>query len=123
MKKKGNPVSKAQERKKSFCYGYPSDLDQAYAFYCARYENISYSEFLNLGFIEFNKKFNSMPETEPLFKIIKSRNINLSKIKDKEERKYWAELKSLNQIPNIYLSDREIRNELIQATKNIGKLK
>ena len=28
-----------------FCFAYPSDLDQAYAFYCARYENISFKEF------------------------------------------------------------------------------
>jgi hypothetical protein len=49
------------------------------------------------------KKFSSIPEEEPIYKIIKSRTINLSKIKDKEERKYWRELKNINRIPEEYL--------------------
>ena len=34
---------------------YQEDLDQAYAFYCSRYENISYEEFMQLGFFETKK--------------------------------------------------------------------
>ena len=47
-------------------------------------------------------KFNSIPESEPLYKIIQSRTIDLSKIKDKEERKYWREQKRINKIPEIF---------------------
>jgi len=53
-----------------------------------------------------------MPETEPLFKIIKARTINLGEIKDKAERKYWSELKKLNAIPQIYLKSRELDQNL-----------
>ncbi len=106
--------------KKIFCFGYDKDLEQAYAFYCARYENISYKEFLNLGFTEFNKKFASIPEDEPIFKIIRSRVINTAKIKNKEERRYWQELKRINALPQIYLSDREIMQEIKDKTKNIN---
>ena len=56
-----------------FCFAYYKDLDEAYAFYCARYENIKYEEFLNLGIREFSMKLASIPESEPLYKIIKSR--------------------------------------------------
>lgn len=100
------------------CYGYDSDLEQMYAFYCARYENISYDKFLKLGIEEFSMKLNSIPKDEPLYEIIKSRIINIGKIKDKEERKYWRELKRINRIPDIYKSNEEIENELKNELKN-----
>lgn len=94
-------------------------MEQAYAFYCSRYENISFKEFLNLGLTEFMIKFNSVPESEPLHTILKSRTINLSKIKDKEERKYWSELKRLNKIPDEYISTQEIMLDLSKISKEI----
>lgn len=62
-------------------------------------------------------KFDSIPETEPLFTILKSRAINLGEIKDKEERKYWRKLKNANKIPDLYLSNEEIMNNLIKIVK------
>ena len=102
------------------CYGYPSDLEQMYAFYCARYGNIKFEEFLKLGIEEFSMKLNSMPKDEPLYEIIKSRTINLGKIKNKEERKYWAELKRINRIPDIYKTNDEIEKEMLNELKNYG---
>lgn len=100
------------------CYGYPSDLEQMYAFYCARYDNIKFNEFLKLGIEEFSMKLNSIPKDEPLYEIIKSRTINLGKIKDKEERKYWRDLKKINKIPDIYKSNEEIEQEIKKELKN-----
>ena len=100
------------------CYGYPSDLEQMYAFYCARYDNIRFEDFLKLGIEEFSMKLNSIPKNEPLYEIIKSRTIVLSKIKNKEERKYWAELKKINKIPDIYKSVEEIEMEMKEQLKN-----
>lgn len=77
---------------------------------------------MNLGFFEVKKKIGSIPESEPLYKIIKSRAINTAKIKDKEERKYWQELKKINEIPQIYLPISEIDqrlNEIIKQKKGI----
>ena len=87
-------------------------MEQAYAFYCARYENITFKEFRELPLNDFLMKFKSIPENEPLFTIIKSRTIDVSKIKDKEERKYWSKLKKINEIPSEYLSVDEIMAEL-----------
>lgn len=64
-------------------------------------------------------KFNSIPESEPLHNILKSRTIKLSKIKDKEERKYWQELKRLNKIPDQYISTQEIMLDLSKISKEI----
>lgn len=58
------------------------------------------------------RKFASIPEDEPLFKIIKSRKIDLTKIKDKNEKKYWNELKRINRIPEEYLPVDEILSNL-----------
>lgn len=73
-----------------------------------------------MGYEEFSIKLNSIPENEPLYKIIKSRVIKTSKIKDKEERKYWRELKKDNAIPDIYLSQNEINLRLKEEVKNGG---
>lgn len=100
------------------CFGYPSDLEQMYSFYCARYENIKYNEFLKLGIEEFSMKLNSIPKDEPLYEIIKSRTINIGKIKDKEERKYWRELKKINRIPDIYKSNEEIEQQMKKELSN-----
>lgn len=113
MERRNLPV----KSKTYFCFGYPKDLDEAYAFYCARYENISFKEFLKLGISDFVRKFNSIPESEPLFTILKSRSIEISKIKDKEEKKYWNKLKRLNAIPPEYISTREIMAGLEKFVK------
>lgn len=67
-------------------------------------------------------KLNSIPENEPLYKIIQSRTIDTKKIKDKEEKKYWQEQKRINKIPDIYLSNREIEDDLKESMRNIGGL-
>ena len=119
---KNLPVSKitnnVRTRNKIFCFAYQDDLDQAYAFYCSRYQNITCEEFLNLGFFEFKKKLSSIPKSEPLYDIIKSRTIDLSKIKNKEEKKYWKELKRINQIPQIFIRTEDIYKDLKYKMKD-----
>ena len=105
------PVKKS---KTTFCFGYESDIDQAYAFYCARYKDITFQEFRSLGLTDFLKKFASIPESEPLYTILKSRVIDLSQIKDKNEK---SNLKKTNAIPAEYLSVNEILTDLSQFTK------
>ena len=90
----------------------PYDNKDIYPFFCSRYGNIKYNEYLKIGYEEFSLKLNSIPETEPLYKILKSRTIDLGKIKDKEERKYWRELKKIYAIPDIYKTVDEIYQEL-----------
>lgn len=77
------------------------------------------SEFLQLGLSDFMRKFQSIPESEPLFTILKSRTIDTSKIKDKEERKYWNQLKRINAIPSEYISTNEIMFNLSKTSKEI----
>lgn len=101
------------------CYAYDKDLIHVYDFYCARYENITFKEFLDLGINEIQRKIMSIPENEPLFNILKSRVINLAKIKNKDERKRWRELKEANKIPDIYIPNQELD---INLNKKLGGL-
>ena len=65
------------------------------------------------------RKFSSIPENEPLYKILKSRTIDIGKIKDKNEKKYWSELKRINKIPEEYIPIDEIMSDL---ERNVQKL-
>ena len=71
---------------------------------------------MNLGITEFTRKF-TIPENEPLYKIIKSRTIDLGTIKDKNEKRYWQSLKKINAIPSEYLSTNEIMLDLEKFAK------
>jgi hypothetical protein len=102
------------------CFGYLNDLIQVFDFYCARYENLTYKQFLDLGINEIQMKLASIPESEPLFTILKSRVINLAKIKNKDERSHWRELKKENKIPDIYLPNQELDMNL---NNKLGGLK
>ena len=75
-----------------------------------------------MGWEEFSFKLNSIPKDEPLYEIIKSRVIELSKIKDKDEKKYWQELKRANRIPDIYKSDNMIYSDLKRKVNMEGNL-
>ena len=68
------------------------------------------------------KKLSSIPKSEPLYDIIKSRTINLTQIKDKEERKYWRELKKINRIPEIFIPTDEIYSQLKGRLKETNKV-
>lgn len=65
---------------------------------------------MKLPLSDFNRKIASIPETEPLYTIMKSRAINLNKIKDKQEKKYWSTLKRENKIPYAYYNNNKIQS-------------
>lgn len=115
-----NTQEKHRVRETVLCFGYDKDLIQIYDFYCARYENIRFKDFLDLGISEVQMKLNSIPENEPLFTILKSRVINIGQIKDKNERKHWTRLKEENKIPDIYKPTQELD---INLNKKLGGLK
>ena len=98
----------------------PYDKKDLWSFWCARYENISFEKFMNLGYEEFLIKISSIPESEPMYTIIKSRTIDIKKIKNKEDRKYWEEQKRNNKIPDIYLPTEELKRELREKVKERG---
>ena len=65
-------------------------------------------------------KIGSIPESEPLYKIIQSRTIKLNDLNDKYERKYWQRMKQANKIPEEYLPIRK-RGEKKFDYKGLGR--
>ena len=106
-----------------FCFAYYKDIEMAYSFWCSRYENISFKDFMNTGLNEFNIKIANIPEGEPLYKVMQARGINTGTIKDKEERKYWEKMKRENKIPDVYLPEKKTDLDLINKIKKIGVIK
>lgn len=84
---------------------------------------MTYNDLLNMGYEEFSMKLSSIPNNEPLYEVIKSRVIKLSEIKDKEERRYWRNLKRVNAIPDIYKSNEDIYKELASKVNRNEVLK
>lgn len=101
----------------------PYDIKDIYPFICRNYGDRPYNEFLKMGYDEFRMKLNSIPETEPLYTIFKSRSINVGKIKDKEQRKYWNELKRENAIPDIYKTNEQINTQIMNSVSKLGGIK
>ena len=58
----------------------------------------------------------------PAVTINKSRTINIASIKDKEERKYWRELRRINQIPQIFIPTKEVFDNLKGRLKETSQL-
>ena len=47
---------------------------------------------------------------------------NIANIKDKEERKYWRELRRINQIPQIFIPTKEVFDNLKGRLKETSQL-
>ena len=114
-----NKEDKKKKKKDETYLCLPHDMPQIYAFFRARYRISSYNELINMGLEDFGMCMGSIPESEPMFNIIKARIINVGKIKNKDERKYWEEQKRLNKIPDQYLSKKEL-NKDIQSKIKLG---
>jgi hypothetical protein len=78
----------------------PYDIDDIYAFWCSNYRDMTFNEFLHIRLSEFNRKMKRIPESEPLYKIIQSRVINIGKIKDKEQKKHYKRLQREFALPD-----------------------
>lgn len=118
------PASKEHNGSGEMFLCIPYDIEKILPFMCARYKDTTYKDLMNMGIDDFYSKINSIPKNEPLYEIIKSRVIDLSKIKDKEEKKYWQELKRVNRIPDIYKTIEEIHREIkMQTMKQNGGIK
>ena len=61
------PDNKPIEHKTIICFAYDKDLIQVYDFYCARYQNISYNEFLTS--IIDSKKFITNDRLDKAFRL------------------------------------------------------
>lgn len=113
---KGNGKGKSVTQIYSFEY----DDDYIYAAFMDQY-NIDLQDIEYLHWWKFKAMFNSLKEDIKIVKIMEYRSIDLSKIKDKEQKAYYKKMKNLYEIPISKDEDRKLR-EIEEAILNGGDL-
>lgn len=101
-------------------YSFEHDDDYIYAAFMDQY-NIDLQDIEYLHWWKFKAMFKSLKEDIKIVKIMEYRSIDLSKIKDKEQKAYYKKMKNLYEIPISKDEDRKLR-EIEEAILNGGDL-
>lgn len=104
-------------------YSFEHDDDYIYAAFMDQY-NIDLQDIEYLHWWKFKAMFKSLKEDIKIVKIMEYRSIDLSKIKDKEQKAYYKKMKNLYEIP-ISKDEREKLDEITEALligKNVNNL-
>ena len=110
-KSKGNSKGKSVTR----IYSFEHDDDYIYAAFMDQY-NIDLQDIEHLHWWKFKAMFNSLKEDIKIVKIMEYRSMDLSKIKDKEQKAYYKQMKELYKLPdNISNSEKEKLKEIEEA--------
>lgn len=101
-------------------YSFEHDDDYIYAAFMDQY-GIDLQDIEELHWWKFKAMFKSLKEDNEIVKIMGYRSIDLSKIKDKEEKTYYRKMKELHKIP-VSQSEKEKLNEIEKALFNGGDI-
>ena len=103
-------------------YDYEYDDDYIYSAFMTQY-GIDLNRIKYLHWWKFRALFNCLKEDNEIVKIMQYRGVNLTKIKDKEERKRYAKLKEIYKLPVQVDKDEKERLEAIKkALANNGDI-
>lgn len=115
-KSKGNGKGKSVTQIYSFEY----DDDYIYAAFMDQY-NIDLQDIEYLHWWKFKAMFKALKEDNEIVKIMGYRSIDLSKIKDKEQKAYYKKMRKLYEIP-ISKDEREKLDDINNILLNGGDL-
>lgn len=117
-KSKGNSKGKSVTQ----IYSFENDDDYIYAAFMDQY-NIDLQDIEYLHWWKFKAMFSSLKEDIKIVKIMEYRTIDLSRIKDKEQKAYYKRMKELYKLPdNISNSEKEKLKEIEKTLLNGGDL-
>lgn len=101
-------------------YSYDYDDDYIYSAFLDQYR-VDLQDIEDLHWWKFKAMFKSLKETNEIVKIMGYRAMDLSKIKDKEEKSYYTKMKELYKIPsNISKDEKEKLSEIEEILLNGG---
>lgn len=101
-------------------YSFEHDDDYIYAAFMDQY-NIDLQDIEYLHWWKFKAMFKSLKEDNEIVKIMGYRSMNLSKIKDKEEKAYYKKMQELYKLP-ISKDEREKLDDINYILLNGGDL-
>lgn len=115
-KSKGNSKGKSVTQ----IYSFEHDDDYIYAAFMDQY-NIDLQDIEYLHWWKFKAMFNSLKDGVKFVKIMEYRSVDLSKIKDKEQKAYYRRMKDLYKIPISKDEDMKLK-EIEETLLNGGDL-
>jgi hypothetical protein len=107
--------------KNSQIYSYDYDDDYIYSAFLAQY-NLDLQDIDYLHWWKFKAMFKSLKEDNEIVKIMGYRAMDISKIKDKEQKEFYRNMKKLYEIP-ISESEKEKINLIEKALMSDGDLR
>ncbi|GAA0107380.1 bacteriophage Gp15 family protein [Clostridium tertium] len=118
-KSKGNSKGKSVTQ----IYSFEHDDDYIYAAFMDQY-NIDLQDIKYLHWWKFKAMFNSLKEDIKIVKIMEYRGMDLSKIKDKEQKAYYKKMKNLYEISISKDEDRKLKEieEALLNGKDLNKI-
>lgn len=96
--KKNQDKGNGNEHSKSPIYSFEHDSEYIYAAFLGQYGIDLQST--NLHWWQFKALFKSLNDTNQIVKIMEYRSVNLSKIKDKEQKAFYRKMKALYRLPD-----------------------
>lgn len=117
-KSKGNGKSKSKSSTQ--IYSFEHDDDYIYSAYLDQY-SIDLQDIEYLHWWKFKAMFKALKEDNMIVKIMGYRSMDLSKIKDKEQKSYYNHMKELYRIP-IPQDEQEKLDEITAVLLNGGDL-
>ena len=112
MKENVDEESNMKNRQKQI-YSYEFDAEYIYSAFMEQY-NIDLNSIEYLHWWKFKALFNSLNENILFSKIMSYRAMDLSRIKDKEMKKYYKKMKDLYSLPDMR-SEEEKENDFANA--------
>lgn len=101
-------------------YSFEYDDDYIYAAFMDQY-GIDLQDIKYLHWWKFKAMFKSLREDNEIVKIMGYRSIDLSKVKDKEEKAYYRKMKELHKIP-VSQSEKEKIDKINEILLNGGDI-
>lgn len=95
----GNEKKEAQTEKQKRIYSFEADADYIYTAFMSQY-GINLNKIKYLHWWEFKALFCGLDDTHKLSKIMEYRAVDLSKIKDKEQKRFYTKMKRLYSLPD-----------------------
>lgn len=99
-------------------YSFEHDDDYIYAAFMDQYK-IDLQDIEYLHWWKFKAMFNSFKEDIKIVKIMEYRSVDLSKIKDKDQKAYYRKMKELYKIP-MHQDEQEKLDKITNALLNGG---
>ncbi|WP_443660159.1 bacteriophage Gp15 family protein [Clostridium algidicarnis] len=120
--KEQTPTNGSGSGKNTQIYSYDFDDDYIYSAFLDQY-NVDLQDIEYLHWWKFKAMFKALKEDNEIVKIMGYRAMDLSKIKDKEQKAYYKKMKELYKIPStLSKGEKEKLNEIEEVLLNGGDI-